>query len=91
MQNDIIDPEFDVVAFLQILIRGIVDRSDEVTIIPAREGPRTTVLQVKVHPDDLGKIIGQRGSVAQCIRTIVSSMGRKYDYRFQVDIVKTDA
>ncbi len=43
-----IDPEFAVVALLQSLIRGLVDRSDEVTIIPPREGPRKTILRSRL-------------------------------------------
>ena len=72
---------------LEHLVRGIVDHADDVdvTLTTSRQG-RT--LQVRVHPDDLGKVIGRNGRTATAFRTVVSALAGKGGAR--VDFVDTD-
>ncbi len=74
-------------AALEHLVKGIVDNPDEVQVV-AKNSPRGDVLEVRVHPDDLGRVIGRSGRTAKALRTLVSAIadGRKV----RVDVVDTD-
>ncbi|MDV6012809.1 RNA-binding protein [Haloechinothrix sp. LS1_15] len=71
---------------LEHLVRGIVDHPDEVRVdlITTRRG-RT--LEVHVHPDDLGKVIGRGGRTATALRTVMGGVGGR---GVRVDVVDTD-
>lgn len=71
---------------LEHLVRGIVDHPDEVHVelVTTRRG-RT--LEVRVHPDDLGKVIGRGGRTATALRTVISGVGGR---GVRVDVVDTD-
>nr|WP_196790838.1 RNA-binding protein [Motilibacter aurantiacus] len=58
---------------LDHLVRGIVDNPDEVRVA-RREGRRGRVLEVRVHPEDLGKVIGRNGRTATALRTVVGAL-----------------
>jgi len=70
------------------LVKGIVDHPDDVQVV-SKTSPRGDVLEVRVHPEDLGRVIGRAGRTAKAVRTIVSALadGR----RVRVDIVDTDS
>jgi predicted RNA-binding protein YlqC (UPF0109 family) len=72
---------------LEHLVRGIVDHPEEVRV-DARETGRGELLEVRVHPRDLGRVIGRGGRTAQSLRTVVGALsdGR----RVRVDVVDTD-
>jgi predicted RNA-binding protein YlqC (UPF0109 family) len=74
-------------AALEHLVKGIVDNPDEVQVV-SKNSPRGDVLEVRVHPDDLGRVIGRAGRTAKALRTLVSALadGRKV----RVDVVDTD-
>ena len=55
------------------LVRGIVDHPDDVHV-RLRSTRRGPLLQVQVHPDDLGKVIGRRGRTANALRTVVGAV-----------------
>jgi uncharacterized protein len=63
---------------LEHLVRGIVDNPDDVAVLPKRiRGGR--VLEVRVHPEDLGKVIGRNGRTAKALRTVIGALaGGKY-------------
>ena len=71
---------------LEHLVRGIVDNPDEVSVRD-KTLRRGSVLEVRVHPDDLGKVIGRNGRTATALRTLVSGIGGR---GMRVDIVDTD-
>lgn len=75
-------------AVLDHLIRGIVDHPDDVEI-STRETPRGNILEVRVNPEDLGRVIGRSGRTAQALRTVVSAISR--DRRVRIDVIDTDA
>lgn len=74
------------VAALQHLVSGIVDRPDEVAVA-SRETPRGEVLEVRVHPEDLGRVIGRGGRTATALRTVVGALAQ--GRRVRVDVVDT--
>jgi len=58
---------------LEHLVKGIVDHPDEVRV-RQRALRRGRVLEVRVHPDDLGKVIGRSGRTAKAIRTVIDAL-----------------
>ena len=71
---------------LDFVARQLVDHPDEVRI-EVDEDDRETVLELHVHDDDLGKVIGKRGRTAKALRTIVKSAGSLDDENVTVEIV----
>ncbi|MBK1786761.1 RNA-binding protein [Prauserella cavernicola] len=71
---------------LEHLVRGIVDNPDDVRVelVTTRRG-RT--LEVHVHPDDLGKVIGRGGRTATALRTVMGAIGGR---GVRVDVIDTD-
>ncbi len=71
---------------LEHLVKGIVDNPEEV-VISEKEGRRGTTLEVRVHPEDIGKVIGRNGRTAKALRTVVSALpGRSV----RVDLIEAD-
>ena len=68
------------------IARELVDNPDEVSVAEV-EGNQTSVLELKVAKEDLGKVIGKRGRIAQAIRTIVSSVSAKENKRTVLEIM----
>jgi predicted RNA-binding protein YlqC (UPF0109 family) len=71
---------------LEHLVKGIVAHPDDVDV-RARSQRRGQVLEVRVHPDDLGKVIGRMGRTAKALRTVVSALGGS---SVRVDLVDVD-
>ncbi len=71
---------------LEHLVRGIVDHPDDVRVdrIDNRRGQR---LEVRVHPDDLGRVIGRNGRTAKALRQVVAGVGGK---GIRVDVIDVD-
>jgi uncharacterized protein len=72
---------------LEHLVRGIVDNPDDVRVT-ARTQRRGDLLEVRVHPDDLGRVIGRGGRTAKALRTVVGSLAT--DGPVRVDVVDVD-
>jgi len=58
---------------LEHLVRGIVQYPDDVRVA-SRTLRRGNVLEVRVHPDDLGKVIGRGGRTARALRTVIGAL-----------------
>ena len=58
---------------LEHLVRGIVDHPDDVQV-DARTLRRGDLLEVRVHPEDLGRVIGRNGRTARALRTVVVAL-----------------
>ncbi len=72
---------------LEHLVRGIVDHPDDVTVRD-KQLRRGSILEVRVHPDDLGKVIGRGGRTATAFRTVVSALAGRGGAR--IDFVDVD-
>ena len=72
---------------LEHLVRGIVDHPDDVAVI-SKELRRGEVLEVRVHPEDLGRVIGRSGRTAKALRTVVAALSD--DPGVRVDVVDVD-
>jgi predicted RNA-binding protein YlqC (UPF0109 family) len=75
---------------LEHLVKGIVAHPDEVSV-QERNRKRGPVLEVRVHPDDLGKVIGRAGRTATALRTVIGGLGGKGGGRnIRVDFLDVD-
>ena len=74
----------DLVAYVA---RMLVDHPDEVSVNEL-QGERTTILELRVHSDDLGKVIGKQGRTARAMRTVVSAAATKMGKRAMVEIME---
>ena len=72
---------------IERIARALVDKPEEVTVT-ALEGSQSTVLELKVAKDDLGKIIGRQGRTARSLRTILSAASGKEKRRVVLEIVE---
>nr|WP_174268149.1 RNA-binding protein [Nocardioides zeae] len=72
---------------LEHLVRGVVAHPDDVTVRD-KELRRGSVLEVRVHPDDLGKVIGRNGRTATAFRTVIGALAGRSGAR--VDFVDVD-
>ena len=72
---------------LEHLVKGIVDHDEDV-VVRRKELRRGELLEVRVHPDDLGRVIGRSGRPASALRTVVGALAGNTHVR--VDIVDTD-
>ena len=72
---------------IEDIAKALVDIPDEVMINEV-EGEQTTVLELKVAPSDLGKVIGKQGRTARSIRTILGAAGMKLNRRFTLEIIE---
>ncbi len=72
---------------LEHLVKGIVDHDEDV-VVRRKELRRGELLEVRVHPDDLGRVIGRSGRAASALRTVVAALAGNSSIR--VDIVDTD-
>lgn len=70
---------------LEHLVRGIVDNPDDVTV-NSRSLRRGELLEVRVNPEDLGRVIGRSGRTARALRTVVSALANG---PVRVDVVDT--
>jgi hypothetical protein len=69
------------------IAKVLVDNPDEVKV-HAIEGEQVTVLELRVSPDDLGKVIGKQGRTARSIRTILNAAGVKLQKRYTLEILE---
>ena len=72
---------------LEHLVKGIVDHDEDV-VVRRKELRRGEQLEVRVHQDDLGRVIGRSGRTASALRTVVGALAGNNNVR--VDIVDTD-
>src|SRR6185503_6882813 len=69
------------------IAKALVDIPDEVTVREV-EGEQVTVLELRVAPTDLGKVIGKQGRTARSIRTLLGAAGMKLNRRFTLEILE---
>ncbi len=72
---------------IEAIAKALVDNPDQVSVL-AIEGEQVTVLELRVHPSDLGKVIGKQGRTARSVRTILNAAGMKLKKRFTLEILE---
>ena len=72
---------------VEAIAKALVDHPDQVQV-RAIEGEQVTVLELRVHPEDLGKVIGRQGRTAKSMRTILGAAGMKLRKRLTLEILE---
>jgi predicted RNA-binding protein YlqC (UPF0109 family) len=77
-------------AFVEYVVKGLVQHPDEVTVTPVeREG--TTVYELRLNPQDVGKIIGRQGMTINAVRSLLLAGSAKRGMRCSLEIVEDNA
>ena len=72
---------------ISYIAKALVDKPEEV-VVTEIEGQQTSVIELKVAKEDIGKIIGKQGRTAQAIRTILSAAAAKLKKRSTLEIIE---
>ena len=72
---------------IEFMAKSLVDNPDSVQVNEVA-GEQTTVIELKVHQDDLGKVIGKQGRTARSMRTVLNAAGTKLSKRCVLEIVE---
>ncbi len=74
-------------AFLEYVVKGLVEHPDAVIITPVeREG--TTVYELRLHPQDVGRVIGRQGMTINAVRSLLLAGSAKKGLRCSLEIVE---
>jgi len=68
------------------ILKALVDEPDGISV-NVIEGEQSTIMELRVRPRDVGKVIGKHGRIAQAIRTIITSAAMKTGRRMVVEIL----
>lgn len=71
---------------VEIIAKSLVDSPDQVKVNEVG-GEQSIILELRVAPEDMGKIIGKQGRIAKAIRTVVKAAAIKVDKRVVVEII----
>jgi predicted RNA-binding protein YlqC (UPF0109 family) len=72
---------------VEMIARALVDSPDKV-VVSQLDGEQTTILELKVAQEDLGKVIGKQGRTARAIRVILGAAGMKEKRRYNLEIIE---
>jgi uncharacterized protein len=76
----------DMKELLEYLAKALVDNPEQVNVSQV-EGERSIILELRVAPDDMGKVIGKQGRIAQALRTLIKSAAVKDGKRVMIEII----
>lgn len=72
---------------VEVIARSLVDNPEEVKVIET-ENDRSVLLELRVAPDDMGKVIGKQGKIAKSIRTLTKAAAAKAGKKVAVEIMR---
>ncbi len=72
---------------VEVIAKALVDHPEGV-VVTETVHPKSIVLELKVDPEDMGKVIGKQGRIARAIRTVVKSAASKDDKKVIVEILQ---
>ena len=77
----------DLKGLIEHMAKALVDKPDDVSVRET-DGEKTTILELRVAQDDLGKVIGKQGRTARSMRTILNAAGTKLGKRCVLEILE---
>ncbi|TLY37440.1 MAG: KH domain-containing protein [Nitrospirae bacterium] len=77
----------DLKALIEHMAKALVDKPDAVSV-QETDGEKTTIIELRVAQDDLGKVIGKQGRTARSMRTILNAAGTKLGKRCVLEILE---
>jgi len=82
------EPGGDMRALVEQMAKALVDEPDQVAVNVVEKEGDNAVLELRVAPNDLGKVIGKQGRTARSMRTILGAAGMKLQKRFTLEILE---
>ena len=74
-------------ALIELMAKALVDKPESVSVRET-DGEKTTIIELRVAQDDLGKVIGKQGRTARSMRTILNAAGTKLGKRCVLEILE---
>ncbi|MDD2958423.1 MAG: KH domain-containing protein [Lachnospiraceae bacterium] len=71
---------------VEVIAKSLVDNPDEV-VVTEKENGKSILVELKVAPSDMGKVIGKQGRIAKAIRSVVKAAASREDKKVVVDIL----
>lgn len=75
------------VTLVEYLVKSLVDRPEDVRVNAVEEG-KNIAIELRVAPEDMGKVIGKQGRIAKAIRTVAKAAATKENKRVTIEIVQ---
>ncbi len=72
---------------LEVIAKNLVEYPEQVQVFE-KEGDKASILELKVAPEDMGKVIGKQGRIAKAIRTVVKAAAIHEDKKIIVEIIQ---
>ena len=72
---------------LETIVKYLVNEPEKVTVTEI-EGEQSVILELRVAPEDMGRVIGKEGKIAKAIRTLVKANAAKLNKRVNVEIIE---
>jgi len=72
---------------VEMIAKALVDNPDQVKVSEL-DGEQSSIIELRVAPEDVGKVIGKQGRNAQAIRTILGAAGMKIKKRLSMEIIE---
>ncbi len=79
----------DMRMLVEQIAQALVDAPEQVQVTPVEDGD-ATILELRVAPTDLGKVIGRQGRTAKSIRTILGAASMKFKKRYMLEIIEEE-
>lgn len=73
---------------IEMIVKALVDDQETVDVREVEQKNGTTLIEVRVGPNDVGKIIGKQGKTIRALRSLVRIAGAKRNQRYQLEIVE---
>lgn len=72
---------------VEMIARKLVDHPEEVSLTVV-EGEKSNILELRVHPDDVGKVIGKNGRIVSAVRTLLHAMSKRAPKRYMLEVIE---
>ena len=73
---------------VEVIAKSLVTKPDQVVVTETVADDGSIILELRVSPDDMGKVIGKQGRIAKALRTVVKVAATKEDKKVVVDIIQ---
>ena len=87
MQGQILEDDDCACLLVEAIAKSLVDNPEDV-VVTETDGRQGTVIELRVAPDDMGKVIGKQGRIAKALRTVVKAAAIKENKKVTVEIIK---
>ena len=77
----------DLAQMVRELVEPIVEHKDDLEVAGAENENGSVLVEIRVHPDDAGKVIGRQGRVIKAVRTLARAAGSRHDLQVDVELI----